>query len=519
VAARLAGPDSTRESGRVNPRAARRSHPPELAAILFRRTLIATGAVAMIVTLGLGTLTVSNVRQEVRAAQELVEQAVHASRQSGGPAGAALLQPDQASLRGLRLRLVDASSGSAAPGPPAIPGGDMTVPPSAEPQHAGGLLEQVAARWFGVSDHFSIPLTDDPAGPALLVQGHAVGELQEQLIDMSIVLAALALALAALGLAHAWVMRSVRDPLTDMTRAAVSMAEGELSRRIPEPRVAEFASLARALNHLAASLEQTRSLQAGLTAELLSLRENERKSLARELHDDLGQRLAVLAAETHLLRVQLGSEGSAVRSIAAGIQALQHLVRSMLERLRQGQPMVPTDPDAVAILGDWRRREAGVHWTVENLDADALSAFDEPRREALARVLQEALANAFRHARPRKLTIRLTHCGAWALLVVCNDGVTRPLATAPIPAAVGSPVPERLPASTTAAGSGFGFSPRAGEGHGILGMTERAHGVGGQLQTGSGVEPGTWKVVLTLPRSCSAEQAGAAAADLPGKDG
>ena len=269
--------------------------PPELAAILFRRTLLATAAVALIATLGLGALTIVNVRQEVRAAQELVEQAVFASRQSVRRPDAAFLEPDHALLRGLRLQLIEGQSRSA---PAHIP--DDGIEASASPRN---LLERLAERWFGVNDHFAIPLTDDAAGPALLVRGHAVGELEEQLIDMSIVLGALTLAVVALGLAHGWVVRGVRNPLTDMTRAAASMADGELSRRIPEPRVAEFAALARALNHLAGSLEQTRDMQADLTAELVNLQRKERKSLARELHDDLGQRLAVLAAETHLLRV------------------------------------------------------------------------------------------------------------------------------------------------------------------------------------------------------------------------
>jgi len=274
----------------------------------------------------------------------------------------------------------------------------------------------------------------------------------------------------------------VRNPLTDMTRAAASMADGELSRRIPEPRVAEFAALARALNHLAGSLEQTRDMQAELTAELVNLQRNERKSLARELHDDLGQRLAVIAAETHLLRVQLKSDGGAVRSIAAGIQSLQHSVRSMLERLRQGQPMVLPDPDAAAILEDWRRREPGVRWLVDNLSADALQALDDASRQALARVLQEALTNAFRHARPTYLSVRLLReAQAWQVGIV-NDGVPVTRSGLPVPA-------------------DQGMIQRVSEGHGILGMCERAQGAGGTLHSGRRAEPGTWEVLLRLPKA------------------
>lgn len=268
--------------------------------MLFRRTVLVTLVVALVVALGLGTLTLVNVRQEIRAARVLVEQAVGASRQAASQATAslqpsqALPEPDATMLRGLRLQLVDGHSGSA------WPAGHADAGAGSEAQ--APLLVRLAEHWFGISDRFTVPLTADAQGPALLVQGHAVGELQEQLTDMAIVLLALVLAVCVLGLAHRWVVRGVRDPLADMTKAADRMAQGELSRRITEPRVAEFASLARALNHLAASLEQTRDLQSQLTAELLSLRASERKSLARELHDDVGQRLAVIAAETHLLR-------------------------------------------------------------------------------------------------------------------------------------------------------------------------------------------------------------------------
>jgi two-component system sensor histidine kinase UhpB len=426
-------------------------HTPELAAVLFRRTLLASAGVALMVAVGLGTLTVVNVRQEVRAARELVELAVQASRTNATTAQDLRLPDlDPGRMRGLRLRLVEEA-------------GD---PPTASPTAPRSLLERLAESWFGVSDRFLIPLTDDAGGPALVVEGHAVGELQEQVFDMSIVLGALALALVALGIGHGWVVRGVRGPLSDMTRAAASMAEGELSRRVPEPRIAEFASLARALNHLAQSLEQTRRMQRELTVELVNLREDERKALARELHDDLGQRLAVIAAETHLLRASCGDSAS-VASIAAGIHSLQHSVRSILERLRQGQPMVLPELDAPAVLDDWRRREPAVRWQIGGIDRDLPARFGDTARATLARVLQEALANAFRHARPTQVSVRLVMEPETARLSITNDGV----------AAV---------------------RRGCGAGHGILGMRERAHGSGGSLQAGPAAA-GSWEVELCLP--------------------
>ncbi len=423
---------------------------PQLAGVLFRRTALATAAVALIAAVGFGALTVVNVHQEVRAARELTELAVQAARtgalqrQQAWPS-----DPDPRSLRGLRLHVVD------------TPGEAATQPP------ARSLLESLTTRWFGVSDRFVIPLGDDASGPALVVEGHAVGELQEQVFDMSIVLVALALALGALGVGHGWVVRGVRDPLSDMTRAATRMAEGELSRRVPDPPVAEFSALAKALNHLAESLEQTRRMQNELTLELVSLRENERKSLARELHDDLGQRLAVIAAEIHLLRAS-GSDNASIASVAAGIHSLQHSVRSILERLRHGQPMVLPDLDLPGVLEEWRRREPTVRFQVEGIDATSLSLLGEAARETGARVLQEALANAFRHARPARVSVRLALDSTAGRLIIGNDGVSaRPGA--------------------------------AGNGYGIIGMRERACAGGGDLQAGPAAVAGGWEVTLRLP--------------------
>jgi signal transduction histidine kinase len=203
----------------------------------------------------------------------------------------------------------------------------------------------------------------------------------------------------------------------------------------------------------------------------------------------------VIAAETHLLRGQLKyDDKGAVRSIAAGIQSLQLSVRSILGRLREGQPMVLPELDAAAILDDWRRREPLARWRAESLDEDRLAdlGLDEAAREALARILQEALANAFRHAQPSEVSVSLLQTPGSCELIVRNDGVRA--------ASVGN-------GNGDGHGNGHGnaHGNAHGNGHGILGMIERAQNAGGSLRAGpssTSSTSSTWEVRLVLPHAC-----------------
>jgi signal transduction histidine kinase len=107
-------------------------------------------------------------------------------------------------------------------------------------------------------------------------------------------------------------------------------------------------------------------------------------------------------------------------------------------------------------------------------------------------VLQEALANAFRHARPSRVGVRLAFDPRQARLIVGNDGIDCPTGKV------------------------------ASAGHGIIGMRERACAGGGDLQAGPAAVAGSWEVTLSLPlagseapRTASAMAATVAATPMP----
>lgn len=225
---------------------------------------------------------------------------------------------------------------------------------------------------------------------------------------------------------------------------------------------------ARALEELTGSLarrveERTLELRQ-LAGHVESLRENERKALSRELHDELGQLLTTMHYEVEVARHLATSDVAALSGQLAQLDSIlnrtMETTRRILTRLR---PRVLDD------LG----LSAAVEWLVEDTrrrtNLNISLRIDPPEIDmgpegdiALFRVLQESLTNVIRHAQARHVAVELVAEGAAVTLTVADDG-------------------KGLPAEGARRTGSFG----------VLGMSERLGGLGGQLDVGDRPEGGT----------------------------
>ena len=195
-----------------------------------------------------------------------------------------------------------------------------------------------------------------------------------------------------------------------------------------------------------------------LAQRLIALQENERRTLARELHDEFGQSCAALRAETAYLRHCAAAHGETLLASAqradAAAQSLYLLVRDLLRRLR------PADLDTLGLGGavqalceSWQAR-TGIVCTFT--DEAGLDALGDPLDITVYRVAQEALTNVARHACARWATVKLSLADNGDIcLTVEDDG-------------------RGLPAGGVPTGADAGF--------GLLGASERAAAVGGRLR-------------------------------------
>jgi PAS domain S-box-containing protein len=164
--------------------------------------------------------------------------------------------------------------------------------------------------------------------------------------------------------------------------------------------------------------------QRELASRLLHAQEEERRRIAREMHDDWTQRLAVLAIDASRVEQQLGSGHPSLASLAALRERLVSLSEDVHALSRQLHPSILDDLGlADALLSEcasFTRRES---ITVDYHPGGVPQRL--PRDVALCvyRVAQEALRNIARHARVTEARVSLVGSGQELLLVVEDEGV------------------------------------------------------------------------------------------------
>lgn len=277
-----------------------------------------------------------------------------------------------------------------------------------------------------------------------------------------------------------WNLQRVFRPLGSLL-VAIEGVERENHgplRRLASMPVQELERVAAALRHLATSLEEAQARRRMLSQKMLTLQEEERAHLARELHDELGQRLTSMRVDAAWLSRKVPLDDprrEVVLNLERQCEDLQVDVRQLLVRLRPmavGQTGVGSsgasdaqgvDEEPLARLREWLEplvqgwanrpsSELAVRLELDLGDPQALW----PRSVLLAlyRLSQEALTNVNRHAQAGSARLCVTvEAGNVLVWQVEDDGV------------------------------GLGDTSLAMQrGNGLAGMQERVQALGGEFQ-------------------------------------
>jgi len=169
--------------------------------------------------------------------------------------------------------------------------------------------------------------------------------------------------------------------------------------------------------------QESRELLQELSAYRESAREEERKRIAYDIHEELGQVLTALRLDISYLDMRFG-EGRAefrrkTKSMAQLIDRAVEVVRGVAAELRPGV----LDLGLAAAI-EWQAQEfetrTGIACLLSFSERDI--TLDEKRATTLFRILQESLSNVARHADASAVTISLAKKGDWLSLEVADDG-------------------------------------------------------------------------------------------------
>jgi len=274
-----------------------------------------------------------------------------------------------------------------------------------------------------------------------------------------------------------WLVRRATQPFRTIQIGIEDVERGAFHTRLPALQGAEASNIAHAFNRMAGTLEENLNVRAEAAEAKLRLEqsrelagvveariEDERREIARELHDETSQSVtAIRSLALSLARREPNADDAGrqtaqlIADTAAKLYAAMH---DLIPRLRplalDGLELADSIGERVA---EWRRQHPDIVFALDI--GDLPPSLGESYSLAAYRILQEAVTNALRHASARLINITLGCKGNALLLDVIDDGR-------------GLPNDWQRP------------------GHfGVRGMRERARALGGDVALANRTEGGT----------------------------
>lgn len=242
-------------------------------------------------------------------------------------------------------------------------------------------------------------------------------------------------------------------PLNDLTGAFAEIGAGRYDRRVNIGGPRELVELGSGFNSMSERLVEMERRNRRLREQLETVQEEERAELARALHDEMSPLLLSVDVDATALRQhgETSRDPDVEKRAAAILDAVLKMkrnVKGILGQLRpSGLHALGLANSIENLVAFWKKRHPGIAFSV-NVPP---RSFGVRMDAAIQNIVREGIANAIRHAKPRRIDISLDiEPGNLLSVEIIDDGV--------------------------------GLAPTLTSGYGIIGMQERAALLGGTLE-------------------------------------
>ncbi len=327
------------------------------------------------------------------------------------------------------------------------PSGAKPLPPAGIP---AWFIDLLAIPKLDVA--FQVTIDDQRVGD-ILFSPDITADLFEKWIGLVAFAFFVILLTALTGIIAYATVGSALNPLQNLAAGLTRMRRGRYDQLIPVSGPTEIQQSCEEANELARTLSWLSQDNRSLLRRIVSLQDDERRDMARELHDELGPLLFGIRANVVALLDAAPSEmpGLVVsgEAVIQSVEALQQANRRILDRLR---PLYTQElglqKSIQTLLQNFRTQAPQIRLT-SKIDL-GLDEMDGPLSQTVYRVIQEAVTNILRHAKADEANVEASVEGREIVLDISDDGV--------------------------------GFSSGSVFGRGLTGMQERVRALSGTLQ-------------------------------------
>jgi two-component system sensor histidine kinase UhpB len=273
----------------------------------------------------------------------------------------------------------------------------------------------------------------------ILIRGERVGELvfepdtaadlyEKWIGFLAIVASGAALTLVTLAITYLTVDAALK-PLRDLGDGLARLRDGHYSARIPCSGPPEIRTSCEAANELAATLTRLDRENRSLLRKMVSIQDEERRDIARELHDELGPLLFAIRANV-IAMVDNGVAGqddldSPAQKALQSVEALQLTNRRILDRLR------PMHIEEFGLQSSIQKLLRGVRSQAPAIEVafeidPALDAIDAVVSQTVYRVMQEGITNVLRHAQATEMGLKASLPDGKVVVEISDNGIGMP---------------------------------------------------------------------------------------------
>lgn len=270
------------------------------------------------------------------------------------------------------------------------------------------------------------------------------------------------------------------NPLKEALNQLQDLAHNKYDGILKESNIAEVKAVNDAINALSQSLMHLENSRQMLSAKLVSSQEDERARISRDLHDELGQKIAVIRYNTSYLQKTLDtgpSESSiqAINDIALATKDIDQELKKILKELRPQQHLLNIDNQSLKnlllnLISGWQSttgNECQFNHQIELSDVN----FDQNIALTVFRITQEALTNIAKHAKANKVEIQIKTDAQYIYWSVVDNG----------------------------AGISDWNPGTQQRGNGLAGLRERLWAIGGELKITPQLQEGGFSLSAKIP--------------------